>query len=97
MVRVFSEMLYVIIWVCNYVVMWLSKYVTISVPDDVKRLLERAKGREDWGSFLLRLYFEVRSLKGKRAFDELTSILTEEDLKAIVESSREYRERFRFR
>ena len=81
----------------NYVVMWLSRYVTISVPDDVKRLLEKAKGREDWGSFLLRLYFEARSLKGMRAFDELTSILTEEDLKAIVESSREFRERFRFR
>ena len=35
--------------------------MTISVPDDVKRLLEKAKGREDWGSFLLRLYFEARS------------------------------------
>jgi len=90
-------MLCVIIWLYNYVVMWLSRYVTISVPDDVKRLLEKAKGREDWGSFLLRLYFEARSLKGKRAFDELTSILTEEDLKAIVESSREFRERLRFR
>jgi len=75
----------------------LSKYVTISVPDDVKKLLEKAKGKEDWGSFLLRLYFEAKSLKGKRAFDELTSILTEEDLRAIVESSREFRERFRFR
>ena len=75
----------------------LSKYVTISVPDDIKRLLEKAKGKEDWGSFLLRLYFEARSLKGKRAFDELTSILTEEDLRAIVESSREFRERFQFR
>ncbi len=75
----------------------LSKYVTISVPDDVKKLLEKAKGKEDWGSFLLRLYFEAKSLKGKRAFDELTSILTEEDLRAIVESSREFRERFQFR
>jgi len=25
--------------------MWLSKYVTISVPDDATRLLEKAKGR----------------------------------------------------
>jgi len=75
----------------------LGKYVTISVPADVKRLLEKVKGRDEWGKFLLNLYAEVKRLKSKRAFEELTSTLTDEDLKAILESSKELRERFAFR
>jgi len=78
-------------------VMSLGKYVTISVPADVKRLLEKVKGRDEWGKFLLNLYAEVKRLKSKRAFEELASTLTEEDLKAILESSKEFRERFAFR
>jgi predicted CopG family antitoxin len=75
----------------------LGKYVTISVPADVKRLLEKVKGRDEWGKFLLNLYAEVKRLKSKRAFEELASTLTDEDLKAILESSKELRERFAFR
>jgi predicted CopG family antitoxin len=75
----------------------LGKYVTISVPADVKRLLEKVKGKDEWGKFLLNLYAEVKRLKSKKAFNELTSTLTDEDLKAIIESSREFRERFAFR
>lgn len=75
----------------------MGKYVTISVPADVKRLLEKVKGRDEWGKFLLNLYAEVKTLKSKRAFEELASTLTEEDLKAILESSKELRERFAFR
>jgi len=75
----------------------LGKYVTISVPPDVKRLLEKAKGRDEWGSFLLKLYAEVKRLKSKKAFEELASTLTDEDLKVIIESSKEFREGFRFR
>jgi len=75
----------------------LGKYVTISVPADVKRLLEKVKGRDEWGKFLLNLYAEVKRLKSKRAFEELASTLTDEDLKAILESSKELRERFTFR
>jgi len=75
----------------------MGKYVTISVPVDVKKLLEKVKGRDEWGKFLLNLYAEVRRLKSKKAFDELASTLTDEDLKAILESSREFRERFEFR
>ena len=79
------------------VVKKLRKYVTISVPADVKELLEKAKGKEEWGDFLLRLYVESKNLKGRRAFEELTSILTEEDLKAIIESRKEFRGRFQLR
>jgi len=75
----------------------LGKYVTISVPADVKKLLEKAKGRNEWGKFLLNLYTEVKRLKSKKAFEELASTLTDEDIKAILESSKEFRERFAFR
>jgi len=75
----------------------LGKYVTISVPADVKRLLEKVKGKDEWGKFLLNLYAEVKRLKSERAFEELASTLTDEDLKAIIESSKEFRERFTFR
>jgi len=75
----------------------LGKYATISVPVEVKRVLEEAKGGDEWGEFLLNLYAEVKRLKSKRAFEELVGTLTEEDLKAILESSREFRERFTFR
>ena len=75
----------------------MGKYVTISVPADVKKLLEKVKGRDEWGKFLLNLYTEVKRLKSKRAFEELASTLTDEDLKAILESSKEFRERFAFR
>ncbi len=75
----------------------MKKYVTISVPADVKKVLEKAKGGEDWGSFLLRLYVESRRLKGMRAFEELASLLTEEELEAIAESSRDFREGFQLR
>jgi len=75
----------------------LGKYATISVPVEVKRVLEKAKGGDEWGEFLLNLYAEVKRLKSKRAFEELAGTLTEEDLKAILESSREFRERFTFR
>ncbi|MCS4540962.1 MAG: hypothetical protein HY929_01365 [Euryarchaeota archaeon] len=75
----------------------MGKYATISVPVDVKKLLEKAKGRDEWGSFLLKLYAEVKRLKSKKAFEELANTLTGEDLKAIIESSKEFRERFAFR
>ena len=75
----------------------MGKYTTISVPSDVKKLLEKAKGRDEWGKFLLSLYTEVKRLKSKKAFEELANTLTDEDMKNIFESSKEFRERFAFR
>jgi hypothetical protein len=77
-------------------VLTLTKYATISVPADIKKLLEKAKGKEEWGEFILNLYSETQRLKSKKAFEELTETLTEEDLKTITESSREFREKFTF-
>jgi predicted CopG family antitoxin len=79
---------------------WLSElteYATISVPVDVKKRLEKVKGKKEWGEFLLELYTEAQQLKSKKAFQELTETLTEEDLKSIAESTMEFREKFAFR
>jgi len=40
---------------------------------------------------------EAKRMKSESAFKELTSILTEEDLKAMMESSKEFRGRFKLR
>jgi hypothetical protein len=75
----------------------MSKYATISVPIDIKERLEKAKGEKEWGEFLLEMYTERQRLKGKKAFEELRQLLTEEDLKAISDSSCEFRENFKLR
>ena len=75
----------------------LAKYATISVPVEVKKVLEKVKGGDEWGEFLLKLYSEVRRLKSEKAFKQLANILTDEDLKTIVESAKEFRERFALR
>lgn len=75
----------------------MATYATISVPAEVKKLLERAKGDDEWGKFLLNLYLETKRLKDKKAFEELANMLNEEDLKALLESSKEFRERLALR
>ncbi len=75
----------------------MSKYATISVPIEVKKRLELAKGKKEWGEFLLDLCTEGEQLKGKKAFEELRQLLTKEDIKAIRESSKEFRENFKLR
>lgn len=75
-------------------VIGLAKYATISVPVEVKKVLEKVKGGDEWGEFLLKLYSEVKRLKSEKAFKQLANILTDEDLKTIVESTKEFRERF---
>lgn len=74
--------------------MKMRKYVTISVPEEVKKVLEKAKGDKEWGSFLIELYEEARRLRGEIAFKELVKMLSEEELENILESSREFRRRF---
>ena len=73
------------------------KYSTISVPTDVKKRLEKAKGEEEWGNFLLNLYDESTKLRAETAFLKLTKTITDEDLKTLIESSKEFREKFTFR
>jgi len=75
----------------------MAKYSTISVPIEVKKVLEKVKGKEEWGKFLLNLYHEVKKLKSKKAFEQLANTLTQEDLTVILESSKRFREGFAFR
>ena len=77
-------------------VLCMRKYATISVPVDVKKRLEKAKGDKEWGDFLLELYTERRLLKSKKAFEEAANLLTAEDLRSMAESSEEFREKFTF-
>jgi hypothetical protein len=79
------------------VVLTLTKYATISVPIDIKNRLEKAKGKKEWGEFIISLYTETQKLRSEKAFTELTEILTQEDLKAMTESSKEFKENFAFR
>jgi len=75
----------------------LRKYATISVPVEVKKRLEEMKGNKEWGEFLLDSCTEGQRLKGKKAFEELRKLLTDEDLEAIRKSSKEFRENFKLR
>lgn len=75
----------------------MSKYATISVPVEVKRQLEELKGEKDWGEFLLETCIEAQRLKGKKAFEELRTLLSKEDLQAMRESSKEFRENFKLK
>ncbi len=75
----------------------MSKYATISVPVEVKKRLEEMKGEKNWGEFLLETCTEGQKVKSKKALEELRKILTKEDLENIRQSSKEFRENFKFR
>ena len=75
----------------------MSKYATISVPVEVKKLLEQMKGNKEWGAFLLDSCTESHKHKGKKAFEELRKLLTDEDLETMRKSSKEFRENFKLR
>ncbi|MCW3990271.1 MAG: hypothetical protein NWE88_09375 [Candidatus Bathyarchaeota archaeon] len=73
----------------------MSNYSTISVPGNVKKTLEEAKGDKDWGNYLLELYAEADKAKRANAFQKLASSLTDDDLKSIEDSSKEFREKLK--
>lgn len=75
----------------------MAKYATISVPKNVKKLLEGARGTREWGEFLMELYNERTTLRSKRAFEEAVSLLTPEDLTSMLTCSKEFREEFALR
>ena len=75
----------------------MSKYATISVTVEVNIRLEELKGEKEWGKFLLESCTEGHKVKSKKAFEELRQLLSKEDLKAMRESSKEFRENFALR
>ena len=75
----------------------MRKYATISIRREVKELLEKEKGDRDWSEYLIELYKEAKTSRTRKAFEELKKLLTDEDLKNILESSKEFRKRFKLR
>lgn len=73
------------------------RYITISVPVEVKELLERGKGDLDWGEYLTLLYREYVYSRRLRAFNRLKTLLSDSELDVIEEEFREFRSRFRLR
>ncbi len=73
----------------------MKRYATISVLREVKEILEKHKGDQDWSSFLLKLLTEARELKARVSFEELRRTLSDEDLEGVLRSSKEFRERFK--
>jgi len=75
----------------------MGKYQTISVPEEVKATLEKAKGDKDWGDYLMGLYEEAEEARREEAIKELRELLTDEDLEKMRGASREFREHFKLR
>jgi hypothetical protein len=72
----------------------MGKYASISVPIEVKQHLKLIKGDRTWGEFLSDASNECRVLRGEEAFEELRRLLSDEDLEAIRESSKDFRKNF---
>lgn len=75
----------------------MKRYSTISVPEEVKKTLEQAKGEKEWGDFLLDLHTKATTAKRIKAFEELVGRLSNADLESITRSSREFREGLKLR
>lgn len=75
----------------------MGKYSTISVPEDVKTILEKRKGDKDWGEYLIEIYEAAEEERRRRAFEKIREMLTEEDYENMRRSSEEFRERFKLR
>jgi len=61
----------------------MKRYATISVPIEIKAILEKAKGKKTWADYLSEECSEWQLVKGKKAFQELRQLLSKEDLEAI--------------
>jgi hypothetical protein len=72
----------------------MRKYTNIAVPVEVKQQLKLLKGNKTWGEFLTESCNEYKQLRGRQALKELRQLLSEEDLEAIRQSSKEFREKF---
>ncbi|BAJ49917.1 conserved hypothetical protein [Candidatus Caldarchaeum subterraneum] len=75
----------------------MRNYSTISVPNDVKKTLEKDKGSREWGEYLLELYKEATETRKKRALENLAKLLSEKELNNILEESRRFRREFKLR
>jgi len=75
----------------------LRNYATISVPSDVKKILEKDKGGREWGEYLLELYREAMEMRKQRVLESLGKLLSEEEINGILEESKRFRREFKLR
>ncbi len=75
----------------------MSSYSTISLPKEIKEILEKDKGNAEWGEYLLRLYQEVKEKRRREAFEKLRRTLSEEDLSNVLEESKKLRSELELR
>jgi hypothetical protein len=73
----------------------MGKYSTISVPEDVKAVLEKRKGDKEWGEYLTEIYEAAEEARRRRAFEKIREMLTDQDYERIRRSSEEFRERLK--
>ena len=73
----------------------MRNYATISVPSDVKKILEKNKGEREWGEYLLELYREAMEMKKKRVLENLVKLLSEEEMNNILAESKRFRREFK--
>ena len=71
--------------------------MTISVPKQIKELLEKGKGNLDWGDYLSLLYKEYDRSRRVNSFNRLKNLLSEKEVERIKEEAREFRRQFRLR
>ena len=53
----------------------MRKYSTISIPVEVKRVLEKDKGKESWGEYLMKLLMTPAHIGKRRHFKNSSSYL----------------------
>jgi len=75
----------------------MGKYSTISVPEDVKAILEKRKGDKEWGEYLIEIYEAAEEERRRAAFEKTRELLTDDDYENMRRSSEELRERLRLR
>lgn len=75
----------------------MRNYATISVPSDIKKILEKDKGDREWGEYLLELYREAMETKKKRVWEGIVKLLSEEEMNLILEESKRFRREFKIR
>jgi hypothetical protein len=75
----------------------LSPYNTNQKTREAKVRLLKVKGDEDWSVFLAGLLEEAEEARRIRAFEKLKGILTDDEVKSILEGTEEFRKNFRLR
>lgn len=76
---------------------WLSKYTSITIKNEVKRELEKFKGKKSWDEFLINLLKEYVRLKKIEAAKELEKSFTQEELEMLEEITKREKSKWKLK